>query len=140
APEPTGNDAAHACPAGVLAICPAPQRRRLCEPGTDLSGSNEEPPSALEIRDRSIRCRTRIEKFFSREWGETDCFNKLILLLSKDAEKIHHLTIEIVIGFDCGWWPIQEDGGRAAKWLTIVVARWQQRQDPVEMTVLSTIP
>src|SRR5205823_6947473 len=123
-----------------LAIGPASQRSRLRQSRSNLTRPHKKPACPLQIGERFPSARESTVKLFTRKRRQADRFDELILLIAQHSKKGHDFVIEIVQRLHGRWRAIQQDGRRTRERFAIVMAVRQQRQEPIEMVELATIP
>ena len=58
----------------------------------------------------------------------------------EDPEEVHDLAVEVVVGLEGGWGPVQRSRGRTAVGFDVMVALGKEREQPIEMGVFPAVP
>src|SRR5712691_1409693 len=95
-------------------MCPASFRAGLCEAGAGLACANEKAPRALKFCE-ALDGGKSVDQFDAREWCETNETYEFLPIVAQALEEVYNLAVKIIVGFDGGWWPIDEYGSRAAE-------------------------
>jgi len=138
--KPTRHDPRHPSPACILAICPTPKGSRLSQACSCLPRSHKKPSCTFQVGGFGGLAVKGTVKLHTGKWGEANCLNELFLLIPENLEKVHHITIYVVVRLHRRRVAVKEDGGRTAERFAIVVTLWEQWQEPIQVAEFASIP
>jgi hypothetical protein len=130
--EPPTDYPAHTPAARILAVRPPANRSSLREASTHLAGPNIESSCPFNIRNVFIQF-ARDREFLSAEWRESDRFRQRVALVPENPKKVRNLTVHVVVRLNSRRATIKKNGSRPGKRLAVMMAAWQQREQPVEV-------
>ncbi len=107
--KPSGDCSCHTCAAGEDTMRPSTRARSLRQTSADLSGTDVEPARTLQVSQAIDWLSACQLKFFPGKRGQANLLDEGILLSAKDSKKVDEFTIQVIVGLDRRWLPIDEN-------------------------------
>lgn len=140
ATKPARDNTGHTRPACIFAICPTAKGCGLSKPGAGLTGFDIKPSCPLHITDTVCAAINRPVVLLAGKWRQGDGPNQLLVTITKNPKEVHHIAVYVVVSLNWCRLTIDENGTRPRERFAIMMALRQQRQQPIEMRELPTIP
>src|SRR5690606_31300073 len=110
---------------------PAAKAGGLGKPGASLARLDIEASGPLYIADVAGIIINGLVILLAGERREGDGPDQFFMMIAQDAKEVHHLPIDIVVGFDRGGAAIDKHRARAGERFTVMMARGQEREEPI---------
>src|SRR5438132_1119609 len=79
-------------------------------------------------------------ELFARKWCQPDRTLQLFRFIAKHPKEVNYISIDIIVGLDRRRFPIKKHRCGPGKRFAIMVCTREQRQQPIKMAELPSIP